>query len=281
MAMTFSLHESIEPNGAFDYPEILYGYSNEEPVKEEFYILRDKLQTPKATGLVGRPRLETILSNSMAQFPATLICGRAGTGKTSIASRFAATQKNAFWYSIDSTDIEWPVFSRYFSAALSGKTFGEHHEIDLHSAEDSIAQREIARFLVNRFSAAYAGSSTGPSLIVLDDIHHLFDAAWFDDFFNLPLYSLPPDVHLLLTCRSKPPGPLWRLRSKQMLNVVDEKIIAFNAEETVQLYKKLGLNALTAKEAQKNCFGRVSKLLRYADDQSTILPPSHSLTAGR
>ena len=281
MAMTFSLHESIDPNAAFDYPETAYTYKHEDPVKEEFHILRDKLRTPKTQGLTPRPRLDTILSSSMAQFPSTLICGRAGTGKTALAASFAATQKRVFWYSVESTDIEWPIFSRYFSAALSGKVFGEHQEIDLHSADDVIAQREIARFLVNRFSNAYAGPSPGESLIVLDDIHHLFDAPWFDDFFNLLLYSLPPEVHLMLLCRSKPPGPLWRLRSKQMLNVLDEKVIAFNTAEAETLYKKLGLKASSAKEAQQNSFGRVSKLLKYAEDQSTILPRLPSKITGQ
>jgi LuxR family transcriptional regulator, maltose regulon positive regulatory protein len=274
MAMTFSLHESIEPNSAFDYPETVFAYRNEEPVKEEFHILRDKLTMPEPDGLVQRPRLEKLLDSSASQFPATLICGRAGTGKTAIAASFAASQTKAFWYSVESTDTDWPVFSRYFSAALSGKTFGEHHEIDLHAADDPIAQRDIARFLVNRFSNAYSGQSNAKSLVVLDDIHHVFDAAWFDDFFNLLLYSLPPETHLLLTCRSKPPGPLWRLRSKQMLNVLDEKIIAFNADETAGLYKTLGLGSAAAKQAHMQCFGRVSKLLKAADQSSAKLSPS-------
>jgi ATP/maltotriose-dependent transcriptional regulator MalT len=274
MAMTFSLHESIQPNSAFDYPETVYSYRNEDTVKEEFHILRDKLKRPKMDGLLSRPRLDTILSNSIEQFPATMICGRAGTGKTAIAAMFAAREKNVFWYSVESTDIDWPVFSRYFSAALSGQVFGEHQEIDLHAADDVIAQRDIARFLVNRFSNAYAGASSGRSLIVLDDVHHVFDAAWFDDFFNLLLHSLPPDTHLMLTCRSKPPGPLWRLRSKQMLNVVDEKIIAFNADETAALYKKFGLRRAMAKRAHEQCFGRVSKLLKFVDESSVQLSSS-------
>jgi LuxR family maltose regulon positive regulatory protein len=272
MAMTFSLHESIEPNSAFDYPEAVYAYRQEDPVRDEFHILRAKLKRPEVDAVVARPRIDTLLRSSTEQFPATLISGRAGTGKTAIAAGFAASQKNVFWYSVESTDADWTVFSRYFSAALSGKVFGEHQEIDLHAADAEIAEREIARFLVNRFSNAYAGTSAGPALIVLDDIHHVFDASWFDDFFNLLLYSLPPYTHLMLTCRSKPPGPLWRLRSKQMLNVLDEKVIAFNAAETEELYKKLGLNGSAAKQAHKQCFGRVSKLLKYADESSAMLP---------
>lgn len=271
--MTFSLHESIQPDAAFDYPEIVSGGpSEEEATSDEFYILREKLQVPAVDGILRRPRLDTLLAISMERFPATLICGRAGTGKTAIAAKFAAKQKNTFWYSVESTDSEWPAFSRYFSAALSGCHFGKHQEIDMRDGNEPVAQREIARFLVNRFSNAYAGTTQGPALIVLDDIHHLFDAPWFDDFFNLLLYSLPPDTHLLLICRTKPPGPLWRLRSKQMLNVLDEKNIAFNACETEALYDTLGLDPFAAKEAQKHCFGRISKLLQYATENTATSP---------
>ena len=271
MAMTFSLHESIQPNAVLDYPETASLYRQEEPVRDEFHILSEKLEMPEFDAMMARPRLDTILTNSMTQFPSTLICGRAGTGKTAIAAAFAAKQDNVFWYSVESTDAEWPAFSRYFSAALSGKIFGEHHEIDTRGADEPIAQREIARFLVNRFSNAYSGPKNGPALVVLDDIHHLFDARWFDDFFNLLLYSLPPETHLVLTCRSKPPGPLWRLRSKQMLNVLDEKVIAFDATETEELYKMLGVSGSKAKHAHEQCFGRVSKLLKHAAESSVDL----------
>lgn len=159
--MTFSLHESIQPNSDFDYPEIVYAHERDEPVKEEFHILKEKLTMPATDGVIARPRLATLLSNSIAKYPATLICGRAGTGKTSLAASFAATFKNVFWYTVESADVDWPVFARYFSGALSGKVFGEHQEIDLHPPDSPIEQREIARFLVNRFSNAYAGPGAG------------------------------------------------------------------------------------------------------------------------
>ena len=101
-------------------------------------------------------------------------------------------------------------------------------------------------------------------MIVLDDIHHLFDAHWFGDFFNLLLYSLPAGSHLLMLCRSRPPGPVWRLRSKQMLNVLDEKVIAFDLEETRVLFERLGLPASDAERAHRDSFGRVAKLIRSA-----------------
>ena len=276
MTMTFFLHDSINPNGAYDFIDPTDYQTNGagEPAKEEFHILREKLKIPNTEGFIGRPRITAHLSNSMSQFPATLISGWAGTGKTALAASFAALHKNVSWYSVESTDFAWTVFSRYFSASLSGTICEGSFASGLSEQERDASQSEIARFLAEHFPRTDSTPTAEPSLIVLDDIHHIFDAAWFDDFFNLLLYSLPNECHLLLLCRSKPPSPLWRLRSKQMLNVMDETVIAFNIAETEALFKSLGLSTFSAKEAHRESFGRVSKLLQFASERSAILPPS-------
>ena len=269
--MTFSLHDSIDPNGAFDRtdsrsqpPDL-----DEVPTQEEFHILREKLVIPAIEGIVDRPRISSILSNSLEQFPATLISGRAGSGKTALAASFVAGRENVSWFSLESTDVEWPTFSRYFSASLSPVKYGTRENNSLGEREKEVSPMGIARFLLNRFSFSYFGVSKGSSIIVLDDIHHIFDAPWFDDFFNLLLHSLPPETHLLLLCRSRPPSPLWRLRSKQMLNVLDERLIAFNAAETEALFSTFGLSPNAAKKAHGQCFGRISKLLQFAEEHTT------------
>lgn len=263
MTMTFSLHESIEPNGAFDLIDQMafHPHSDVDPNREEFHIVGEKLRIPDTKNMIERPRIDALLNKSVAQFPATLVSGRAGTGKTALAASFAACKQNVAWYSVESTDIGWAAFSRYFSASLAGTEFDERGDNIKY-----ISQAQIARFFVKLFTRIYAAPAAGPSLIVLDDIHHIFDAPWFGDFFNLLLFSLPSETHLLLLCRSKPPGPLWRLRSKQMLNVLDEKVIAFNLAETEALFASMGLSTTRAETAHRDSFGRVSKLLQFAKD---------------
>lgn len=270
MTMTFSLHDSIDPNGALDRNDSRAFYADEtsETSGEEFHILREKFEIPATEGLIERPRINEILDKSLNQFPATLISGRAGMGKTAIATSFAVKRQNVSWYSVESTDVDWHIFSRYFSASLSETVFGSSKARASEMSGKGISQTEIARFIVNRFSHAYTGPNPGASLIVLDDIHHIFDAVWFEDFFSLLIHSLPPEAHLLLLCRSRPPGPLWRLRSKQMLNVLDEKVIAFNDAETEALFSTLGLSATAAQKAYGECFGRISKLLQFAEDHT-------------
>jgi ATP/maltotriose-dependent transcriptional regulator MalT len=262
MAMTFSLHDSIDPSGAFD--RIDTGGSQIgaawEARRNSIHLIRERLEIPEHDNLVERPRLDALLDRSRAQYPATLISGRSGTGKTALAASYASRSENAAWLSVESTDIDWPVFARYFAAAVCERSSGRRRTIDENNS--LVSGNEIARFLVNVFSDSYGNPAPGPRLIVLDDIHHLFDAPWFDDFFNLLLYSLPPQVHLLLLCRSKPPGPLWRLRSKQMLNVLDEKVIAFTISETQKLFESLDIVGDGLENAHRASFGRISRLLQ-------------------
>lgn len=274
--MTFSLHESIEPNPASEYTEMGTNTvaGRGKASIDNYNLIADKLRVPIYDDLIERPRLVGLAERSLAQFPATLISGRAGTGKTAFASAFAANVPRVCWYSVESTDAEWNLFARYFSASLLGKDSDDYHPTTTGREPLQGSQKEIARFLIRHFVQPNAFPIGEPALIVLDDIHHIFDTSWFDEFFNLLLYSLPVEADLILLCRSRPPGPLMCLRSKQMLNLFDEKVIAFTQAETEALFDSVGLPATQAKNANRECFGRVSKLVEFAKEVSTTLPSS-------
>jgi LuxR family transcriptional regulator, maltose regulon positive regulatory protein len=264
MTMTFSLHENIEFVEAarqFDagasLPET-FAASN----RENIHLFAEKLKIPDFKTNLSRPRLNELLAKSSNQFGATLICGRSGTGKTALAADYAREYETVAWFSVDSTDADWNHFSKYLAASVFGN--GNDNIIGTNSDSGS-SQTKISDFFGKLFSKIGENHNGKPILIVLDDIHHVFDAEWFDDFFNLLLYSLTPNAHLLLLCRSKPSYPLWRLRSKQVLNVIDEKLLALNIEETEELYKKYGLTKEKAKKAHRDSFGRISKLMNSID----------------
>jgi LuxR family maltose regulon positive regulatory protein len=229
------------------------------------HLLAEKLSVPRFRGLIERPRLDDLLTRSIEQFPATLISGRAGTGKTALASAFARSHGRAAWYSVESSDIEWNVFTHYFAACVLRAAKSKLQPADVLPANAEPSQSSMATSLISVFAEAETALLHEPLLIVLDGIHHLFDAPWFGEFFGLLLSSLPENTSLLLLCRSKPPSPLWRLRSKQQLNVIDEKLLAFNLAETVELTAKLGLKRSDAERAHAETFGRVSKLIEFAD----------------
>ena len=229
--------------------------------RETVHLLKEKLNIPRFRGLVHRPRLDDLLRKSVAQFPATLVSGRAGTGKTAAAAAFARTQEHAAWYSVESSDIEWNVFAHYFAACVLRAVRSKSPLRDVVPPETEPSQSTMATFLINVFAVAETKLVHDPFLIVLDGIHHLFDAPWFGEFFALLLSSLPENTNLLFLCRSKPPSPLWRLRSKQQLNVIDEKVLAFDLPETAALTTKLGMKRSEAERLHSQTFGRISKLL--------------------
>lgn len=256
--MTFLLPDSI------DSGEFYGGFSSDQGTvaedrvasTHEVHILREKLSVPKFDALIERHRLSETLEKSLATFGATMLCGRAGSGKSALAADFCKRYSRVAWYSVDGADTEWKNFAAYFAAAVS-----HDRKVKRRSGNPGCNPTAMAEFLGNVFEGPIDGD---PMLFVLDDIHRIFDAEWFCEFFNLLLYSLPENVQLLLLCRSKPPNPLWRLRSKQMLNVVDEKLLAFNQSETTLFFASLGLPESAAKRAWKESFGRVSKLIQIA-----------------
>ena len=267
MTMTFFLHDSIQPNAPIDmigHGGAAGSATESRRLTGEFPLLIDKLRVPKTEKFVGRERLNTLLERSRTQFPATMISGRAGTGKTALAANFVADRKRVGWYTVETTDQDWTAFSRYFSCCLSEAGFKGAKAID---DERYTPQNAIAKFLVRHFMAA--DKQKAESLIVLDDVHQIFDAEWFGEFFKLLLYSLPPSAHLMMLCRSKPPSPLWRLRSKQVLNVIDEDQLEFTTEETAELFDLYDCHHIGPETARIDCFGRASKLIELAGEGRT------------
>ena len=105
-------------------------------------------------------------------------------------------------------------------------------------------------------------------LIVIDDLHLVYDSPWMIPFFGRLLPLLPPRVHLLFAGRSLPPTPLWRMRSKQNLNVLDETVLAFTYEETAALlehYKvSLKSSEQSIEEVLNQTRGRAAKIEEIA-----------------
>ena len=109
-----------------------------------------------------------------------------------------------------------------------------------------------------------------PLLIVIEDLHLVCDSDWLVPFFKRLMPLLPADVHLLITSRTMPPAPLWRMRSKQTLSVIDEETLAFTWQEATLLFKRYGLTPEHASIALDHTHGRASALARFAATLSEV-----------
>ncbi len=185
-----------------------------------------------------------------------------GTGKTALAADFSRNYKRAAWFSVESAENDWDVFFRYFLESFS-RILNKKQKRQVLSEIKKNKSQTVAQYIENLLTRVELPAEEKPFLIVIDGIHNVFDAGWFSEFFTTLLYALTPDTHLVLLSRSNPPLPLWRLRSKQVLGMIDEKLLAFTLEETEELFEKFDLPAEKAAQAFGKTFGRISRLEEF------------------
>jgi len=232
-------------------------------MKTEAHFIHDKIAIPSTGPRTSRPRLLKLLAENLVSTNATVVNGRAGTGKTALAADFARHAGRAVaWYKVDAADNDLRLFCEYLVTAV-------RLQRPMHAAEQLLdLSREVSTDSAELLADALVfqlGESRGePLLIVVEDLHLVYDAEWVVPFFRRWLPLLPPDVHLLITCRSLPPTPLWRLRSKQMLRVVDESELAFTLEEAVALFKTYGLSEEHARVAWTQTNGKAGAISDFA-----------------
>ncbi|MGH9872004.1 MAG: AAA family ATPase [Pyrinomonadaceae bacterium] len=226
-------------------------------------LIVDKISRPLLAPVV-RTRLRTMLGRSLASGTCTLIRGRAGTGKTALAADFAAScDRRVAWYKVDAPDAEFCVFINYLAASI-GQQRPSFDENAIRSLAAEVKSAEIPLFS-ERFVFELIEGESNPLLIVIEDLHLVCDTDWLVPFLYRFLQLAPPDVHILITSRTLPPAPLWRMRSKQMLAVIDETSLAFTREETVELFETYGLPRHVAYLAYDRTNGRAGALAKYPD----------------
>ena len=262
MTMSFLLQDHFDATETYSPVIQTTAATPSKGERDGVHILQEKLGIPDFGGLIERPRLIEKLERSLNRFAATLVCGRAGTGKTSIAAAYARTRTRTAWLTVESSDIDWNVFATYLTASVLQAVGSKKTAGDLPGVTNSSAAA-MGIFLLNIVSELETAEKDRRPLLILDGIHHLFDADWFGRFFNILQPSLSETADLLLLCRSKPPNPLWRLRSKQQLDVIDEKTLAFDRDETILLLKQVGRSQAEAARIHGETFGRVSKVLPF------------------
>ena len=230
---------------------------NDEP------LIHDKITVPDDQPRTLRPRLLNLLNESVTTYNATIIYGRAGSGKTTLAADFAhRSVRPVCWFKVDAADMELTVFCKYLTATLRRQrpSLPESTLAEIAESVRSDRAEMLAEALVFQLSEQLSE----PLLVVIEDLHLVYDADWVVPFFHRLLPLLPADVHVIITCRSLPPTPLWRLRSKQMLRVIDEVELAFNFDEALRLFETYGLSEEHARIALRNTNGRAAAISNFA-----------------
>jgi LuxR family maltose regulon positive regulatory protein len=222
-------------------------------------IILDKITIPSEEPRLSRVRLLNMLHGSINNCTATVVNGRAGTGKTLLATDFARRcGRRVSWYKVDAADGDLQVFFKYLVESVRQWRPGFGQEALMTLVET--ATLEDIPVLAEAFVYELLERRGEPLLIVIDDLHLVYDAEWVVPFFRRLLPLLPVEAHMLITGRSLPPAPLWRMRSKQTLCVIEEPTLLFTELEAKRLFASYGLAEAQASAALKQTRGRASTL---------------------
>jgi LuxR family maltose regulon positive regulatory protein len=227
-------------------------------------LILDKITPPVELPRVSRRRLIDALHESIACCTSTVIHGRTGTGKTMLATDFAAqSERRVAWYKVDAPEADRRTFLQYLVAAVRNQHpgFGRKTLALLSSSGEMPDAALLAESFVYEMTMLEADE---PLLVVIDDLHLLYDAEWIVPFFGRLLPLLPVEAHMILIGRTLPPAPLWRMRSKQTLRVLDESALAFTLDEAGELFDSYGLPLKPAAQALAETWGRAAALDRAA-----------------
>jgi ATP/maltotriose-dependent transcriptional regulator MalT len=240
-------------------------------------VIPEKITAPPELPRVSRWRLLRTLGESMEGCNSTIVAGRAGTGKTMLANDFARRSgRSVAWYKLDAPDSGLSVFLRHLCASLAKARPGFGAQT-LEQVGEGAAADDVP--LAVEYLVYELLESNEPALVVIDDLHLVYDAEWVVPFFRRWLPLLPPEVHVMLLGRSLPPTPLWRMRSKQTLCVLDEEALAFTLEESRALYASYGLTTERADAALRETRGRAATLDARARREGVVVESERTTPA--
>lgn len=234
-------------------------------------LIVEKIVRPSTGPRLSRGRLLAILENSLISCTSSIISGRAGTGKTALASDFAEKcDRSVAWYKVDAPDGEIQIFFQYLLASIRRQRpdFGTATFAQLaktSSPEDvSRLAETLAYELVEGEGEGEGEVENKPLMVVIEDLHLIYDFEWVIPFFRRLLPLLPLQVHILITSRTMPTAPFWRMRSKQTLSVIEEETLAFTRQEAMELFESYALSGENASIALDHTRGRAASLARFA-----------------
>ncbi len=237
--------------------------SSKDTITTNAELIVEKITVPAELPRLSRPRLLALLEKSLASCTSTIVCGRAGTGKTALALDFARNCGRAVaWYKVDAPEGDLGIFFQYLIATI--RKHRSNFDIEALMPAARTAQLDQIPLLAEAFVYKLVEGESKPLLIVIEDLHLVCDSEWLVPFFRRLLPLLPFEVHMLITSRTMPPAPLWRMRSKQTLSVIEEEALAFTRQEAIELFESYGLSSEGANIALDHARGRAAALTGFA-----------------
>lgn len=193
---------------------------------------------PAGSNQVARERLVVQLLAGLDR-KCTLISAPPGFGKSTLAAELARRSgRPAAWLSLDRGDNDPARFGAYLVEAIrqSGLPMGEQMQSLLRFTQQPPLESLVA---ISINAAATAGADF---LLVLDDYHLIVADEIHAAIGNL-LYRLPPNFHVVIVTRGRPPLPLAWLKARGDLAEITSTDLRFTDQEAAGfLHQAMRLN---------------------------------------
>ncbi|MCS6874711.1 MAG: AAA family ATPase [Pyrinomonadaceae bacterium] len=224
------------------------------PVDNEFF-LDSEVQSQI---YFRRDALIEILKEMLDFFHVVLIAGQSGIGKTSLAVDLCNELENNFaWISVTASERKLDTFLQTFLKALSpflDETFeklqikGTRREFEdlFLCVEEKIHKRDL--------------------LLVLDDVHRIYKADWFENFF-VTILHFSDKLRFLLVGRTEPPFSILKFRASQIIGVLQQESLIFTFNEAFSFLRQFGIDEKTAQRLFKESNGKISKIRKLLEKE--------------
>jgi LuxR family maltose regulon positive regulatory protein len=179
--------------------------------------------------LVRRARLEAHLDDAERRH-ITLVSGLPGAGKTTLVASWLRTVDHpAAWVGLDGRANEPGRLARSVITSLAA----------VAAVPDGPSRRRRSDAVL--LDQALSSLSTGPWVLVLDDVHELRSPEALGALRHLLDHS-PPNLSLFLCARADPPVALGRLRLDGSLGEIRNADLEFSVDETAELFAAYGID---------------------------------------
>src|SRR5215831_399041 len=198
-------------------------------------LVESKFQAPDlSANLIKRNRLIDRLRGNIP-LSASFVCAGPGWGKTTLAAEFLeCVSIPGVWYDLDPSDTDIAVFFSYLVTTIRRAVpgFGQN-TLDLIGSGSASSFDQLVDLLIYEL----AESARQELIVVLDNVHHIFATDWYASIIHRILQLLPQGVHFILLARVAPGFTFSRLRSKQTLDQIDDRALAFTRSEARELFQ--------------------------------------------
>lgn len=182
---------------------------------------------------VDRPQLIRRLDQLLDR-PLSLVVGPAGSGKTVLLAQWSAShpETSMLWISLERTDDD-PV---RLARKLLGGLAPTNPEVLGAGTQVSLTGEGVGRPFVETLAGLLGDFPQ--TVIILDDLHHLSNAALLSDLGAL-VELLPPHVHLVLSSRADAPMAWSRHRLRHDVLELRQADLAFDEVQAAELVRRI------------------------------------------